>query len=191
MSIQTRPKKEWNITQEAFASFLAWLNPDPDKAGEKYEEIRRRLIKIFACRGCHCPEDLSDETINRVVLKVAEIAESYEGDPALYFYGVARYVHHEYLRKNQSPQPPFPADEPSTREEDYECLEQCMLKLPNRSREMFLEYCREEKRAKIEHRKQLAERLGIELNALRIRACRIRMQLQTCVLECLRKKASK
>ena len=189
MSIQARPKKKWNITQEAFARFLTWLHPDPDQAGEKYEEIRRRLIKIFACRGCDCPEDLSDETINRVVRKVPEIAESYEGDPALYFYGVARYVHHEYLREKPIPPPP-PADEPSSREEDYECLEQCMENLPSRSRDLFLEYCREEKRAKIEHRKQLAERLGIELNALRIRACRIRMQLQTCVLECLQNKAS-
>ena len=189
MSIQTRPKKKWNITQEAFARFLTWLHPDPDQAGEKYEEIRRRLIKIFACRGCDCPEDLSDETINRVVRKVPEIAESYEGDPALYFYGVVRYVHHEYLREKPIPPPP-PADEPSSREEDYECLEQCMENLPSRSRDLFLEYCREEKHAKIEHRKQLAERLGIELNALRIRACRIRMQLQTCVLECLQNKAS-
>ena len=133
MRIQTRPKKEWNLTQETFAKFLNWLNPDPDQAGEKYEEIRRRLIKIFACRGCDCPEDLADETINRVIRKVPEIAESYEGDPALYFYGVARYVHHEYLREKPHSQPSPPADKPSGTEEEYECLEQCMGSLPARS----------------------------------------------------------
>ena len=185
MSLYSRPKKEWNLTQEAFAGFLHWLNPDSDQAGEKYEEIRRRLIKIFASRGCECPEDLADETINRVVRKVPEIAESYEGDPALYFYGVARFVHHEYLREKPDPQPPPPADEPSGTDKEYECLEQCMDGLPARSRELFLQYYQEEKSAKIRHRKRLAERLGIGLNALRIRACRIRMDLQTCVLECL------
>jgi hypothetical protein len=70
MSARARPKKEWNLTQEAFAKFLSWLNPDPDKAGEKYEEIRLRLIKIFASRGCACPEDsrsYSDFDIRHIV----------------------------------------------------------------------------------------------------------------------------
>ncbi len=189
---QSQPKKEWNLTEDVLAKFLIWLNPDPNQAGEKYEEIRRRLIKIFACRGCNCAEDLADETINRVARKVSEIAETYVGDPALYFYGVAHYVHHEFLRKKPDPQPPPPlADESSRTEEEYECLEQCMESLPARSKELFLQYSQEEKGAKIEHRKQLAQQLGIPLNALRIRACRIRAHLQACVLECLKNKASK
>lgn len=190
MSSQIRPKKEWNLTEEGFAKFLVWLNPDPNQAGEKYEDIRRRLIKIFICRGCDCPEDLADETINRVVGKVPEIADSYEGDPALYFYGVVRYVHHEFLRKKPIPQPPPPDDQPSTTEEEYECLEQCMENLPKRSRELFLQYNQEEKGAKIKQRKRLALELNIPLNALRIRVCRIRMELQACVLQCLQNKAS-
>jgi hypothetical protein len=48
-----------------------------------------------------------------------------------------------------------------------------------------LQYYQEEKRAKIEHRKRLAERLGIELNALRIRAYRIRAELYECIRLCL------
>jgi DNA-directed RNA polymerase specialized sigma24 family protein len=191
MSAQARPKKEWTLTKEGFDRLLTWLNPHPERAGEKYEEIRSRLIKIFACRGCDCSEDLADETINRVAGKVPEIAETYVGDQALYFYGVARYVHHEYLRKQPTPQPPPSADEPSTTEEEYECLEQCIESLPARSKELFLQYYREEKRAKIKHRKRLAEQLGIEINALRIRACRIRTNLHACVLECLKNRASK
>lgn len=190
MNPEAKPKKEKNLTQEAFARFLVWLNPDPDQAGEKYEDIRRRLIKIFSCRGCTCPEDLADDTINRVIGKVPEIAESYKGDPALYFYGVARYIHHEYLREKPEPQPPPQEDEPSTSEEEYECLEQCMETLPKRSRELFLEYNQYDKGAKIRHRQQLASERKIPLNALRIRVCRIRTNLQTCVLQCLQKKAS-
>ena len=183
-------EKAWSsktskITGENWSRFLSWLHPDPDKAGEKYRDIQRRLIKIFVCRGCDRPEDLADETINRVILKAEEIADTYVGDPAFYFFGVARYVHHEYLRQKPIPRPQPPAEEPSSTEEEYRCLEQCMESLPQRSKELFLQYYREEKRAKKENRRRLAEKLGIPLNALRIRACRIRMNLQACVLECL------
>jgi len=190
MKPDAKSMKEKKLTQEAFARFLTWLNPDLSQAGEKYEDIRRRLIKIFACRGCDCSEELADETINRVIVKVPEISEEYEGDQALYFYGVARFVHKEYTRKKPLPQPPPQEDEPSTTEEEYKCLEQCMGKLPPRSKELFLQYNQEEKGAKIKRRKRMANQLGIPLNALRIRACRIRTNLQTCVLECLNKKAS-
>ncbi|HEY7785163.1 MAG TPA: hypothetical protein VIB00_10575, partial [Pyrinomonadaceae bacterium] len=58
--------KDWVLTQESFDALLHWLDPQRDRAGLRYEEIRRSLIKIFACRGCAEPEDLADETINRV-----------------------------------------------------------------------------------------------------------------------------
>jgi len=50
---------------------------------------------------------------------------------------------------------------------------------------LILEYYREEKRAKINLRKNLAEKLGIECNALRLRVHRIRTELRPCVLKCL------
>ncbi len=87
MSSTPFTKKEF--TQEAFDQLLAWLNSDREQAGKKYEEIRKRLITIFTCRGCLIPEDLTDETIDRVVMKIPDLAGSYVGDPALYFYGVA------------------------------------------------------------------------------------------------------
>src|SRR5882762_2150995 len=91
-------KKKWAITQEAFDGLLGWLDTNRDQAAQKYEKIRTRLIKIFICRGCGEADDLADETINRVTAKVDSIANSYTGDPALYFYGVAQKVHLEYLR---------------------------------------------------------------------------------------------
>ncbi len=62
--------KEWTLTQAALDSLLAWLDPDRDRAGAKYEAIRTRLIKVFVCRGCPEAEDLADETINRVASKL-------------------------------------------------------------------------------------------------------------------------
>ena len=52
---------------------LAWLDSDRERAGQKYEEIRCGLIKIFVCQGCTDPEGLADETINRVIRKIPEI----------------------------------------------------------------------------------------------------------------------
>jgi DNA-directed RNA polymerase specialized sigma24 family protein len=189
MSTKPLTKKEWNLTQEAFTKFLYWLDADPDEAGKRYETIRRKLIKIFVCRGCTCPEDLSDETINRVIRKTEEMAESYEGDPALFFYGVANHVHREYLRQKPLSQRLIPKDEPARPEAEHECLDRCMEKLLPRSRELVFQYYQEERRAKINFRKELAERLGIPLNALRIRVFRIRTTLQECVLQCLGKRS--
>jgi RNA polymerase sigma factor (sigma-70 family) len=178
-------KREREITQEAFDQLLGWLDADRDNAARKYETIRQRLIKIFTCRGCPEADDLADETINRVTSKVAQIRGNYSGEPALYFYGVAQKIHLEYLRQNRprSTQPP-----PITVENDeneYECLETCLQKLPEDNRNLVIQYYQETKRAKIEHRRKLADGLGIAVNALRIRAHRIRMQLQKCVLQCL------
>ena len=82
-------RKEWDLTQENFDQLLAWLDPNREQAGRRYEDIRRKLVKIFVSRGCIIAEELADETINRVAMKVHEIVDTYTGDPALYFYGVA------------------------------------------------------------------------------------------------------
>jgi DNA-directed RNA polymerase specialized sigma24 family protein len=182
--------KEWALTQEAFDQLLTWLNPNRDLAGKKYEDIRLRLIKIFTCRGCTEPEALADETINRVTSKVQTIADDYTGDPALYFYGVAHKVHLEYLRRKPTPVMPPPAEHSDEIEQEYNCLEHCLRHLTSDNRELVLQYYQEEKQAKINQRKRLAEQLGIALNALRIRAFRIRAALQQCVQDCLEQRAA-
>jgi DNA-directed RNA polymerase specialized sigma24 family protein len=178
--------KEQRLTQESFDRLLGWLDDDRERAGERYESIRRRLVAIFASRGCREAEDLADETINRVTHKLAEIVGDYVGDPAPYFYGVAQKVHQEYLRRSRrtvSSPPPPEADEDVERV--YECLEHCIDRLPVESRVLIVEYYRGDRSVKIECRKALAQKRGIALNALRIRAHRIRQTLQRCVEDCL------
>lgn len=176
------------LTQAAFDSLLAWLDSDREQAGKKYEEIRRGLIKLFTCRGRPDAEELADETINRVTLKAPNISREYVGNPALYFYGVAQKVFLESLRRRPPvlwPPPHEPQSEESERE--YQCLDSCMERLPAQSRDLILEYYRDDKRAKIDHRKEMARRLGIAQNALRIRAHRIRASLESCVQSCLKR----
>jgi DNA-directed RNA polymerase specialized sigma24 family protein len=177
-------KKDWILTQELFDELLSWLNADREQAGQDYEDIRRRLIKLFSCRNCHEPEDLADETINRVANKIKEIKDHFVGPRVPYFYAVANNVYKEYLRRPALPPPPLPPGSSEETEREYACLEKCMGQQTPANRKLVLEYYRGEKRAKIDHRKKLAEQYGIALNALRIRAHRIRASLQECVENC-------
>jgi DNA-directed RNA polymerase specialized sigma24 family protein len=181
-------KRGWVLTEGDFNRLLAWLDQDRERAGEKYEKIRLKLVKIFVCRGCAVPEDLADETINRVTRKIHEIADTYVGDPVLYFSNVAQKIYLEHIRKKPDPLPMPEADPVEEDEPEYECLDQCMQRLTPNNRELILEYYRDEKQAKIESRKRLADRLGINLNALRIRTNRIRVSLEDCVKECIKQK---
>ena len=91
--------KNFVLTPELFEELLGWLDPDREIAGKRYEDIRRGLIKIFVSNGRHCVEDLADEAINRVANKLNQIKNDYEGDPCLYFYGVAKKIVHEDRRR--------------------------------------------------------------------------------------------
>ena len=187
-------KRKTDLTADAFGRLLEWLDRDRDRAGHKYEQIRAALIKIFWHRGCSMAEELADETIDRVAGKVQQLATGYEGDPALYFYGVANNVSLQYLTRKQGLSTPLPADlveeTQETGEGDeraYQCLEQCMGPLSARNRELVLEYYGSEnnEQRKIDRRKELARRMGIGTNALWIRVHRIKKGLRSCVSECL------
>lgn len=184
-----RQKKKWELNQESFESLLQWLHSDREQAGKRYEDIRARLIKIFGSRGCAEPDVLADETINRVAKRVKEISQTYAGDPALYFYGVANKIHMEQLRKQKPIERLPPVPDKDDYEAEYVCLEGCIGHMPARSRDLVLQYYEHEQQDKIVQHQRLAERLGIGLNALRIRAHRARLTLRKCIINCLEKKS--
>jgi DNA-directed RNA polymerase specialized sigma24 family protein len=174
-----------DLTREVFDQMLDWLDQDREGAGRRYEEIRSRLIKIFVCRGCVAAEDLADEAINRVAGKVQQIAGTYVGNPAFYFYGVADKIYLEYLRKMPAPLSIAPAGPTEETELRCRCLEQCIERLSPENRKLILMYYGNHERRTIDMRKYLAQQMGIGANALWIRAHRIRMALRKCVCECL------
>ena len=74
------------------------------------------------------------------------------------------------------------------KEREYKCLEKCMESLGLREREIVLTLgaCGEDDEAtKIRHSSELAAKLGIGDNDLRVEALRIRGKLQECVRKCL------
>jgi DNA-directed RNA polymerase specialized sigma24 family protein len=178
-------EKDIGLTPERFEQLLAWLDEDRDLAGKKYEEIRFQLINIFISRGCLISEELADKTIDRVARKVKDIAGTYVGDPGLYFYGVAKMVYLEYVRAKPAPLPSAPSYSERNSERMYECLELCMGKLSPTNRELIQAYYGEAEVNK-DQRSKLAARMGLELNALWVRAYRTREKLRACVIECLK-----
>lgn len=182
------------LTQEDFDNLLSWLHPDRERAAERYEEIRKSLIKIFSWRGYHDAEDLADDVLNRVTLKVKDIAGGYVGDPAFYFYGVAKKVilererreRHKPLTPNMNvPDPPALPGEADEGARLRECLRRCLRELDMEDRTVILSYYQKSKQAKIHYRKAIAEQLGIGTNALRVRVYRIRASLKLCIKKCL------
>jgi DNA-directed RNA polymerase specialized sigma24 family protein len=187
MSGSVSTKEEYGLTGDRFERLLAWLDSDRDRAGQRYEEIRLQLIKIFVSRGCLISEELADRTIDRVARKLSTISNTYCGDPALYFYGVAKVVFFEYVRREPAV-PHVPSIGPvQDDEQKYECLQQCVGGLTPRNRELILLYYGDEQLANEDRRKELAKRMGLEPNALWVRAHRIRERLKTCVDECLKR----
>jgi DNA-directed RNA polymerase specialized sigma24 family protein len=186
-------KSEWTLSAEALARFLACLDPDSDRAGEKYESLRLTLMKFFDWRGAHFPEDCADETINRVIRKIDE-GDTIRDIPT-YCQGVARMVLLEKLKGPENRRTDFEelpparlvAPDPEEKDERQDCFEACLKELPGESRQLILQYYSDEKRDKINRRLTMAERLGIPLNALRSRAQRIRNRLEECVNGCIQK----
>ena len=180
------PAKQLHVLQQAdFDRLLEWLDPNPEIAGERYEKIRWRLIAILASRGCHVPEELADETMDRVARRVADIRATYVGDKAIYFLGVMNNVHHEYLKRPPPPPVVEYRDDVDEQEHVHSCLDQCLTKLTPHARQIIERYYAENKRAKIKLRRLIANELGITASNLRLRALRIRSKLQVCIDNCL------
>lgn len=178
-------KKNWEFSQETFDALLAWLDSDREQAAVKYEKIRGGLIKLFKARGCLEPEDLTDETINRVARKLKEIEKDFIGDPEPYFYRVAKYLLMEHLRRKLPQAMPPSTTDPKRIELQYNCLERCIERLTKKNRDLLLRYYGAEGHDETELRRALAEELEIAPNALRIRAYRIRQTLKECLEKCI------
>jgi len=167
----------------AFERFLYWLGPDPETAGRKYESIRGRLIMMFSARRCVFAEDLADATFERVVRKLADLTTEFTGDPARYFYGVAKKIYLEYQREISAFQRKSQFSTPTnTVDPDLENmlanLDRALSMIPASDRELILTYYCPSGENKINHRRALAEQFGLRPSALRLRVFRIRKEIK-------------
>jgi DNA-directed RNA polymerase specialized sigma24 family protein len=190
-------REEPRLTQLAFTRLLAWLDDGDDSHGERYLEIRRRLVAYFDRRNRPSSDELADETLNRVARTLEDAGVINTRPPARYCYVVAKFVLLEDFRrerKHTSLDAVWPiaaargaadADEAQAiQNERLDCLDRCLDELKPGQRDLIVEYYAETRRLKIERRRDLAQRLGISMNALGIRACRIRDALMACLATC-------
>ena len=188
---------KWSLTQTAFEKLLNSLSGDREEAGAQYEMIRRKLVRFFEWRTVESAEEYADETINRVARRIDE-GQAIDNIIS-YVYGVARLVYLEALKQRERApvaldQAPQSLRQKAPEESDPDvrvmCLDRCLDSLTAENRTLIVDYYQEERRTKIERRQELADRLHIQLNALRIRAHRIRVSLEKCITNCLEASAT-
>jgi RNA polymerase sigma factor (sigma-70 family) len=185
------------IPPESFDEILVWLNPDREVAANVYLQLREDLANIFKWRGYSDIEGLTDEVIDRVAKKVHEVRSNYVGDPRLYFRAVANNLCKEMYKKARTqvslegvdlPDPKTSEGAEEKTQDREECLQLCLRKLSTENRELILGYYAKEKQDKIDHRSDLAQRLGISVETLRVKVYRIRVSLHKCIERCLERK---
>ena len=192
--------KIWVQTPDAFRHLLAWLDEGIDSDGESYVEMRSRLDSYFGRKRCVSPDELADETLNRVARKLEELGAITDASPAHYCYIVARFVFLEYLRGAEHHQARLDeatgvpdiksraaaarTDQADADERRFACLDRCLRELTEYDRVLILEYYSADRGLRIESRRRLAARLGLTANALTVRACRIRGAVEACVKAC-------
>lgn len=147
-------------------------------------------MRFYRWRGAVTPEELADQTLNRVARRIGEGAPV--DDARVFALGVARMILLEEAKarvrdqrlidewRREIDSPPEPDDERMA------CLEKCLDALPAESRELILAYYTGERGSKIDNRRILADRLGTTLPSLRIRVHRLRERLEQCVSACVR-----
>ena len=181
------------IPPQSFDEILAWLHSDRNEAAKIYLQLRDDLTRIFNWNRCTDPDGLTDEVFDRVARKVHDVRPTYTGDPRLFFYGIARNIIKESPKRGKKqvsiedtdlPAPDTePEDESVTMQE--QCLHSCLQKLSADKRDLILGYYAKEKQAKIDYRTELARRMGISVETLRVRVYRIRGTLEKCIEQCL------
>ena len=185
-------KQKWVPTERSFYKLLAAFSPDPYEAVQAYELARRKLVRYF---DHHVQRDAgwcADETFDRAMRRLEEGKIVTNLMP--YLYEIARFIVLEMLKEEQKMSKAVieiqveprrtqtETDEPNPR---LDCFDRCLEELPPESRTLILEYYEDEGEAKIKHHTAMAERLGITMNALRLRAHRIRLSLEACVTKCV------
>ena len=201
-------KKPRDLTPGAIDKLLKRLDPDQKRAGEEYENIRRKLIKFFEFKGCSSAEEHADKAIDRVAKKVDEGVEIQ--NVAAYALGVARYVFLEYLQyrkkepksieklsksKHLSEDAEISEDprkmdaelESQTQEEQrVDCMRKCFQGLDPEGRDLIKQYNQGAGRDRKQSRKRLAKERNQTENALRMKVFHIKTRLKKCYDDCIK-----
>jgi DNA-directed RNA polymerase specialized sigma24 family protein len=192
-----------SLSPEAFRLLLERLDADPAAAAEGYELLRLKLTKMVTWKGCRetDAETLADTTLDRIAAKIGggEVIENMNA----YACQVLRFVWLEYSRKRiEDPagdELPEVAVEPDTSFLDepdirLNCLGKCMNEVVPETADRTLivgYYDADTGKKNKDQRKDLAAKLGLTMNTLKVKACRLRARLEKCINECVARAVTK
>jgi DNA-directed RNA polymerase specialized sigma24 family protein len=186
--------QERGLSQWGFNRLLEWLDGSVDSNGQTYLEMRRRLTSYFVRRGRPFADDLADETFSRISKTLEQDGAITVTPPARFCYVIARFVLHEDIRRerrhkrstgadtgawNGTRAELLQAESGAALERQLERLDDCLQLLAPEQRELIVEYYRDTGQGKIARRRDMARDLGISVNALCLRASRIRAALES------------
>lgn len=186
------PVDDAATSPSGFDLLLAALDPDRDRAADELLLLRRKLLKFFAWNQAPIPEDLADETVDRVARRLQEGDTVHHPELGAYVHGFARIVLRESWSRPRLARIPAvalavtPAAEQAVAERRSRCLDLCLARLRPESRRLVLAYYQTESgAAKIASHRQLAAELGVSDGNLRVKLHRLRLELQGCLHFCL------
>ena len=164
-------REERVLTEHGFSRLLEWLDDGGgDSKGEAYLEMRRRLVSYFDRRNRPSPDELADETLNRIARTLEQDGAIAVRPPARYCYVIARFVFLEDVRNREHTNVPLDGprgittcppgmavppdatddDEAAAKEQRLGCLERCLDTLKPEQRELIVDYHRDARREKID-----------------------------------------
>lgn len=187
------PSDGLDLGSAEFEGLLQRLDPDRECAGEKYEDVRRKLLRFFRWNDCFPGEDLADQTFDRVSRKLG--SEQID-DVVSFLWGVAKNIVREFHKRPATINlEALPLDqEPHTghaelwiierrvRQRRLQCLRKCVQQMTEHNRELFLSY--EYYSCKGSNTLELAQRLGLSVSALQTKAHRLKHKLERCTRKC-------
>jgi DNA-directed RNA polymerase specialized sigma24 family protein len=181
------------LTGPAFERLLETLDNNTDRAADAYRLLHERITGLLRWWGAAHPEELADETLDRVARKLDEGVTIASGALGAYVRGVARLIYYEASRKETAVSLDSTAElvaipDDQQRERSLSCLDRCLELLPAEDRSLVLRYYSEHGSRKIDSRREMANASGVSVNALRIRMHRIRERLERCVRGCTEQK---
>lgn len=180
-------RKTERLTREGLDRLLLALGRNQEEAAARYERLRERLVFFFARRQFILAESLADEVVDRLASRLStgepiEVPESYA-------YGIARLVAQEETRRcireaeaNRHYTRNISSVFDTQNEGEIQAaMEACLGRHSEEDRKLLMEYYTSRGRALIDHRRQMAEALGMTQNAFRKRVFRLRRAIEGCV----------
>jgi hypothetical protein len=132
------------VSPQEFGRFLAWLDPDPNVAGEYYNDLQRKLTIYFLGRGCRAwAAELASQTLDRTVLKYLEGGEIDKREPGRYIFQVAGFILLEHLKR--PPTTPLAVEVLATtatvdNRVEVQCCKRCLAQLPEKEQGVLQDY---------------------------------------------------